>query len=557
MTSGIGQYEHQLSDQPPLGEWTVVVQHGQDKTETLKRFDVLEYQLPTFEAKVEMNKKFSLEKGIISGNVVANYTFGKPVKAVAQVTITNKNLSLNESHFWPEDEPHKEFKFEVKIEAGKGPFELNLIEKMNLAKKISNNNGRSLYFEFQLSAVVNDSLSGKQAKTDASFSLVESKYDLQVLNKYSQTFFPGFKHRVLLSLTDSDELPVSSNTDSIAFGWKFSSEKHFHESQLIPIDGLVEYEFDTPKEANQIMLRAMFRGEKFDLGYVTQVHSEQDIQLRLQDQTRRPPTRHLTGVVGEPLQFVLKCRQELDQVQVYVINSDLNTLLHFENVTSTKPGQQELTFELHPTEQWRHKVTVMALRVYTSPDTNKFKYVDDKLKLRIISNQKSIVRIDCPIAQAKPGEPFHMNVLSSAHSLVGVLGMDFALQLMRQGNDITESDVLEALNLQSQRKFSKQGCWASYQRVNYSPLIILNNFEHSDGDEILFDYCDVTDDASPPVLFGRAGGVMNEAFTRKMAAPIRVGAQPTILQRSQSKPPQNQVRKNFPETWLWKLLNSE
>lgn len=116
------------------------------------------------------------------------------------------------------------------------------------------------------------------------------------------------------------------------------------------------------------------------------------------------------------------------------------------------------------------------------------------------------------------GTPFEMSVVSSPHSLVSVLAMDSALLSMAKGNDITESDILNVLK-RNENNWDF-GEWHLYQGLPSLPcLLILENCTQMSVR--LNDF---------PRL--RGGGCL-------------------------MPDPRPQVRKHFPETWLFELINSE
>lgn len=357
----------------------------------------MEYVLPTFEARVEMKKEFSLECGIIKGNVIADYTFGKPVTGNADICITCQYLPTYVNDM------DDSFKFSVKINQGIANFELNLIDKLKLTNAIR----KIACLDCVLEAVVTDTISEQQVKCQVEFrligSLIKSKYDVKILDKYRSTYIPGLKHRILLSLTNCDGLPISGS-DPIILGVKYSSKHKFIDAKLYPsTDGLVECEIATLENYDQIVFRAKFRKELFNLGLATGIHTNHgfDRVIRLQLLNGEINTRQLTGQVGKSLLLSLSSSQKLDQVQVYVINSNLNTVLHIANLDAG--CQKQITFKLNPTEQWRPEINVIAMLVFKVGPMQNYRQVYDQLSIRIVPNRKSEIRIDCGVTEAKPG----------------------------------------------------------------------------------------------------------------------------------------------------------
>ncbi|XP_037083763.1 LOW QUALITY PROTEIN: murinoglobulin-1-like, partial [Pollicipes pollicipes] len=87
-SGGLIQLEVQLTEEPPLGRWTIHVRTN-DRPER-KGFVVEEYVLPTFEVKVRSPTYLLEEEKTITVDVCAKYTFGQPlIGATVTVNVTN------------------------------------------------------------------------------------------------------------------------------------------------------------------------------------------------------------------------------------------------------------------------------------------------------------------------------------------------------------------------------------------------------------------------------------------------------------------------------------
>ncbi|XP_037084528.1 alpha-1-inhibitor 3-like isoform X3 [Pollicipes pollicipes] len=83
-SGGLIQLEVQLTEEPPLGRWTINVETSR-RFET-KAFIVEEYVLPTFEVKVKSPEYLLPGEKTVTVDVCAKYTFGKPLIG-ANVTV--------------------------------------------------------------------------------------------------------------------------------------------------------------------------------------------------------------------------------------------------------------------------------------------------------------------------------------------------------------------------------------------------------------------------------------------------------------------------------------
>ncbi|XP_043212841.1 murinoglobulin-2-like [Amphibalanus amphitrite] len=90
MDVGLVQKEFQLTQEPPLGRWTIHVRRD-DGSITKQSFDVEEFVPPRFELNVNVPGVFFRDSRVLTVKVCAKYTFGKPlVAADVRLLITSK-----------------------------------------------------------------------------------------------------------------------------------------------------------------------------------------------------------------------------------------------------------------------------------------------------------------------------------------------------------------------------------------------------------------------------------------------------------------------------------
>ncbi|KAF0290469.1 Murinoglobulin-2 [Amphibalanus amphitrite] len=91
MDVGLVQKEFQLTQEPPLGRWTIHVRRGDGAT-TKQSFDVEEFVPPRFELDVNVPGVLYRDSRVLTVKVCAKYTFGKPlVAADVRLVITNSS----------------------------------------------------------------------------------------------------------------------------------------------------------------------------------------------------------------------------------------------------------------------------------------------------------------------------------------------------------------------------------------------------------------------------------------------------------------------------------
>lgn len=86
---GVFEADLQLSDEPNLGTWQIIAEVGNE--ETTKSFEVEEYVPPKFEINIASAPLHSIHDERMSCVVTAKYTFGKPVKGKAIVSLVSSD----------------------------------------------------------------------------------------------------------------------------------------------------------------------------------------------------------------------------------------------------------------------------------------------------------------------------------------------------------------------------------------------------------------------------------------------------------------------------------
>ncbi|KAF0291133.1 Murinoglobulin-1 [Amphibalanus amphitrite] len=126
--TGMVQLELQLTEEPPLGSWTIHVKTAHD-TYT-KGFTVEEYVLPTFELDIDVPKAIQPGDKTLTVKVCAKYTFGKPLIS-ANVSINTTTSRSWYYGYYQNPDPRKEFyDYQFSDEQGCALFDL-LVSKIS------------------------------------------------------------------------------------------------------------------------------------------------------------------------------------------------------------------------------------------------------------------------------------------------------------------------------------------------------------------------------------------------------------------------------------------
>lgn len=175
LNKGVFTGEFQLSEQPVLGNWQLDITMGKEGKQIVeKKFEVAKYVLPKFSVDIETAKDVAIQDGVIKMTVRSKYTYGKPVKGKATVSISSV---------------HRPVSAEKSIDIdGKAHIEFDLIKDLKFEKKdLEQNSDQSRYYGYlpnlDVLAVVTEGYTGNQQNKTATINLEQSRYRINVVDQ--------------------------------------------------------------------------------------------------------------------------------------------------------------------------------------------------------------------------------------------------------------------------------------------------------------------------------------------------------------------------------------
>ncbi|XP_051859029.1 CD109 antigen isoform X4 [Drosophila albomicans] len=423
-TKGVYAGELQLSEQPVLGNWNIVVKVGEDDVKETKSFEVAKYVLPKFEVVVESTKDIAKQDGVIKATIRAKYTYGKPVKGKATVS-----LAPNYSFYGSSRDSEQMKTIDVD---GKGHVEFELPTYYTSPLKIF--------------AEVTEDLTGNKQNASTVVNLHSQRYNLEALDN-SVRYKPGVPFTYQMVVKNLDGSPVRDATKKAKLSleppiryYHFSSSSAASEPDAetiefeAPIDehGIASFNITLPENTDRYF---SFKGSYADttsqLGTLNQFQPAIDSKdpLSIKIKTKSPK-------LGKPLSIDVKSDKPIPYF-VYTIVARGN-IVKAEYVDVAEESKSH-TIKLIPTFEMVPQFTIYVHYV-----------VDNELRFQehnvnVDREFENSIEISAPL-EAKPSEEVKLKVKTDADSYVGLLGVDQSVLLLKSGNDLSRDDIFNGIS---------------------------------------------------------------------------------------------------------------
>ncbi|XP_023714120.1 CD109 antigen isoform X3 [Cryptotermes secundus] len=527
-TKGVFSGEFQLSQSPVLGDWniTVVVMDQY----FYKTFQVAEYVLPKFEVTIDAPAHATFKDSHLVATVYAKYTYGKAVKGEATVTVYPTYYSgLLQPIF---QNPVRKV---VPID-GKANVEFDITKDLQLGEEYE----RSV----QIDVTVEEALTGRRQNTTFEVMLHKYKYKMELI-KTSEYFKPGLKYTAFVKLTYHDGTPVQdmNNPVTVRYGYTFDHNAYTEEKHKLSKDGMVTLNFYPPLENQTVLwMEAEYLDLKEWFSTVSASVSPSNTFLQAVVKTEHP-------TVNQDVELEVNSTEPMKYFTYQVIGRGDVIMANTIKLADKKTHNFRFlaTYVMAP---------VAHVMVYYVKEDGEV--VANALDIELEGALQNFVNITTNSEETQPGTDVELTVEAKPNSYVGILGVDQSVLLLKSGSDITKDAVLEELrlydsNLQTPYHygFNFRGNALNYwwpgsatarEVFDSSGAVILTNglvHEHF------------------PWVYYRSVHVMEEAAVPNMPPAIEeTAAFGSVAGATGSTEPAIRVRRNFPETWLWHMLEA-
>nr|BAK64112.1 thioester-containing protein [Hasarius adansoni] len=518
-TKGISSGELLLSEQPVLGDWTINVDVLGQMFK--KSFTVAEYVLPNFEVQVSLPPYITYSKPEFVATVNAKYTYGKNVKGRVKLIV---KPSLRYGYLANENKP---VVTEAEID-GSIDIPVNVVRDLGLKED-------TLTLEIDVIAEVEEYLTKRKYNASSVIKVYDKEIKIDVV-KSAESFKPGLKYTAHLKVCYQDDTPVTvTNGDQIVLKYGYSYDERNWDSRRIavPNNGLLSVDFFPPLNPNitSFGMSAEFRGYQYHLGNIEAAMSPSNSFIQVSLRTDNP-------TVDKEVELEINATEPLNQLVYEVLGRGDIVLAGAIDI----PNVKSYRFSLPVSYKMAPKARVVVF--YVRKENNEI--VADAINFDVAGVFRTPVSVKADVKDTKPGGLVNVSVETKPNAVVGLLGIDQSVLLLKSGNDITQNDVITELETYDGGK--KKKYWPYYRRKR-SLWWPGSATAH-----------DVFDDSGVVVL---SNGLLYRFMPMIMYRSFR--PEEDILEEHQQldgdsmaynsgsyggKP---RVRKHFPETWIWDL----
>ncbi|KAM3932085.1 CD109 antigen [Leptodactylus fuscus] len=499
----------QLSDNPPLGDWSIKVKLNQQLH--YQTFTVTNYVLPKFEVVLSMPTHHSMKSGLLEGTVTARYTYGMPVKGKLTVI-----LHFNAFH-------QKKTNITKHLEInGLSKFSFTNLELKKLMNYEDNLETLTFGGPVDIVAMVTEDLTGISLNETTSVYVVDKEYNSEFYS-YPTVLKPTLNFTTYLKIQryDGRELTAEERRNEVTltvtqskmfftnqiFNGKSAEENNIEVqeslSYLIPDNGEIKIEIPVHSDTIHLKIQANFMDSVNSIDIDDVFNSPNKMYLHIEN------TNH-TVKVGVPFDIKVKSNTPVDAIKYLIVSRGEILYFGLENSTS---------LTLIPQSSWTPEACLIVYHVMKNGTV-----LSDVTTLSVHPIFENKISVSWNKAQANPFGKVSLTInVTEPNSLVGLSVLDKSVMLLGDRQEITTKRVSDELR--------------DYNTINSmrvtSPLQV-------------FERCNI--------------GVLTDAILEKedeydilVKTYPRADFLPTWHSADFGS---TRIRSHFPETWIWENVNT-
>ncbi|KAL5290639.1 CD109.2 family protein [Megaselia abdita] len=522
--NGVYSDSYQLTEFASLGNWELLIKNESENLQN-KSFEVAKYVLPKFDVKIESPSDILIDDETIKVQVRSNYTYGKAVTGKAVILIESAH-----EYFYAED--RKRIFCEKTIDiTGKTMVEFDMIKELNYVRNPENFHNPPL----TIRASVEEELTGLKQETTQEITVHMNKFTVEGF-EIPNTFHPENDTVIKVAVKKYDRTPVIDTKNPVTLIAESSSYKpsgDFMDVKILKFEGFLDdkgvasFTVKLPaseKATTSYSLKARYYDIENWVGHISQHEKKSGEFLDLVIETPKP-------IVYEDVNISLRSSKPLGSFVYHVVKNGEILKTERVNVTDTETSHN---FTLKPTFSMMPYIKIVAF-IYRNGDLN--------MKEANINFEKDLenkIEIET-CEETKPGKEVELTLKTHENSFVGLLGVDQSVLILKQGNDLEVSNIFDQIQSNGYGGF-RGGCFPPFSS---SSIITITNADFSEKNQMRFPRSLAF--GAPPIAYQ----------LKSRGAVARAATNEVMMFDSMEEPaPTPQIRKEFPETWIWEDIET-
>nr|XP_046229740.1 CD109 antigen [Scatophagus argus] len=444
---GVVSKEFQLSENPPLGEWTIVTTVS--SVSSGKYFNVANYVLPKFEVVIKAPEVIHQEE-ILWGSITAKYVHGKPVQGHMNMTFLYSFHGIREA-----------FDEDREID-GTADFMFDVPDYRLMRKRAPDKFFYDGYMDDKFLMIVvhvTEHLTGLTYNSTAKVSLAKFRYKVS-FDGYPQILRPFLNFTARLKISTYNNQPLSREDQrktvqvsvmqhkQSPWSWKMdemdhmvlrqsnmsglSRDGHLRPEEMlpeemefpVPPDGVIPLHIQVMNETETLTIDASFENSHNTLQLYRSYTSPSHSYLQILNPSRPPE-------VGSPLLLHIERNFPVTEFH-YMVKSRGQVV---------SAGKSSDVVALIPEVTWAPLACIIVYCVHPSGEV-----INDVIRIPITQALQNQVSLSWSDSVRRPADQVSLRVtVAEPDSLVGILVVDKSTQWAGSHNDITKDTVLKEM----------------------------------------------------------------------------------------------------------------
>ncbi len=516
---GLASLELPISAEPNLGTWKINATAQEIKTQLDVRVE--RYVLPKYEVRVELPKEWFLVSEPITGQVLSEYSFGKPVTG---------ELEIRASRYVGQWEEYATFS---KVISGETDFELPPVDYVAGVPEAGGMGN------VMLEITVRETATGYEEQTSRLLTVADSPVNIQIIPEGS-VFKPGLPFSFLIITETPDNQPVEAEVavEVTYLNDEFEDIKT-DEMEVGTTKGKAIIEVTPPKKSVALVIEASGEGNEatkmLEASYSPSgnfIHVEQ--------------TSEAVPQVGEEIRFRVYSTREAANFYYEVVARD-------KVVFSDYTREREIAFETTPLMAPGAKLLVYQIL----PNSE---VAADYLPFKVEADYPHAVSVAFGEEEAEPGEDIVINIETEGKAKVGLTAVDKSVFILAE-NRLNLQQVfaeLERLYMEPQvelhevviyPEITTRGAQDIFESAG---VVVLTNNQVPEGKE--YEWQEQVGVWEKMWRFFQGVIPMAEEGPMPDMAPAPTAPGAADMTSDEGLVEVERVRQYFPETWLWEEL---